>query len=111
MRTRPSSRAEREDFAARVRGDHPEQQSYMSYVLGQLRCARTRAKLLVSEIDNIGHALKSGAIDADRALADLYSIGGLEFMQPSEPPYERPEEPADAEHPDTAQENPHPGPS
>jgi len=77
------------EFAAYVRGDHPHQVSYKRYVLGQLRAARSRARLAMVEIDSIGVALKSGAIDPDQALADLAAIGSLPFMQPSEPPFEQ----------------------
>jgi hypothetical protein len=74
------SRKDREEFASLVRGD-----SYKRYVLGQLRAARARARLMINAIDDIGVALKDGAIDADQALVDLGNVGALPFMQPSEP--------------------------
>lgn len=77
------------EFSAYVRGDHPAQKSFGRYVLAQLRCARRRAQLLVMEIDAIGMALSSGAIDAETALEDLASAQALDFLLPEEPLYER----------------------
>jgi hypothetical protein len=45
--------------------------SYRRYVLGQLRMARVRAKLLINEIDTIGKALKGEMIEPDAALVWL----------------------------------------
>jgi hypothetical protein len=45
--------------------------SYRRYVLGQLRMARVRAKLLINEIDTIGKALRGGLVDPDVALTWL----------------------------------------
>jgi hypothetical protein len=81
------TKRERREWAAMVRGDHPEQQSYNRYVLGQLRIARAKARMLMQEIDVIGVALKSGAIDADAALRALWEARALDFLQPSEPPW------------------------
>jgi hypothetical protein len=90
----PPSKKDREDFAAYVRGDHPDQVAYYRYVLGQLRAARIRAQLLVVEITTIGVALKDGWIGPDEALEELAKAAALDFLQPLEPPYER--EPDDA---------------
>jgi len=45
--------------------------SYRRYVLGQLRMARVRAKLLITEIDTIGKAIRAGWIEPDDALVWL----------------------------------------
>jgi hypothetical protein len=83
---------DRKEFAAYVRGDHPDVKSYQRYVLAQLRCARLRARLLMNEIDAIGVALASGAIDAEAALDDLAGVQALDFLIQSEPPWQRPED-------------------
>jgi hypothetical protein len=57
-----------------------ERDSYKRYVLGNLRLARVRARMLVAAIDNIGVALKSGAIDVDEAVADLHNAGGMRML-------------------------------
>jgi hypothetical protein len=56
--------------------------SYRRYVLGQLRMARLRAKLLRIEIDTIGKAIKAGWVEPDDALCWLGDA--LELVQ-SEP--------------------------
>jgi hypothetical protein len=84
-----------------VRGDHPDQVAYHRYVLGQLRAARLRAKLLVLEITTIGVALRDGWLGPDDAIEELARAQALDFLQPDEPPWERPDDsatvPVDAE--------------
>ena len=55
--------------------------SFAEYILSELRAASLRAKLLSSEIDAIGIALKGGLISADQALVlmngvDLFRVIG-----------------------------------
>lgn len=80
------------DFAAYVRGEHPDVQSYHRYVLGQVRAARMRAKLLITEITTIGVALRDGWIGPDEALEELARAQALDFLQPAEPEWIRPPE-------------------
>jgi hypothetical protein len=54
--------------------------AYNDYLLQELRCARTRAKLIVNEIERIGVALKGGVIDADTAMIWLRDVNALEFL-------------------------------
>ena len=51
-------------------------------LLLHLRVARTRAKLVICEIDTIGLALKSNVIDLDDAIAWLDDVGALRFLLP-----------------------------
>lgn len=81
------------DFAAYVRGEHPDVQSYHRYVLGQVRAAHLRAKLLITEIKTIGVALRDGWIGPDEALEELASAQALGFLLSEEPPWTRPDEP------------------
>jgi hypothetical protein len=57
--------------------------SYRRYVLGQLRMARIRAQMLVTEIDTAGKAVKAGWIEPDQALAWM-TIEAMALVQ-SEP--------------------------
>ena len=45
--------------------------SYRRYVLGQLRMAHVRARMLQNEIKAIGTAIKTGLVEPDHALAWL----------------------------------------
>ena len=56
--------------------------SYRTYILAELRCARMRAKLLINEIDRIGLALKDGWIEASCAVEWLDEANGLAFLHP-----------------------------
>jgi hypothetical protein len=60
--------------------------AFEKYVLGQLRCARSRIKLLLNEIDVIGMGLRSGAISPDEAIYALHEAGTLNFLWPMPPP-------------------------
>lgn len=74
-----------------VRGEDSDSQSYRRFVVAELRCARQRARLLMKEIEAIGIALSSGLIEPGLALEWLAEANGLDFLQPPEPPWERPE--------------------
>lgn len=76
------------DFAAMVRGDHPDAEQYRRYVLAELRCAVIRARCLQHEITTIGVALDTGVIDPDTAIAWLAAANALDFLVPSEPPWQ-----------------------
>jgi hypothetical protein len=54
--------------------------SYRTYILAELRCARARAKLLINEIDRIGLALKDGMIEPLCAIEWLNDANGLGFL-------------------------------
>ena len=58
--------------------------SYQRYVLGQLRMARLRARLLMTEIDTIGKAVKAGWIAPEDALAWFSDALALVQCQPHE---------------------------
>jgi hypothetical protein len=50
------------------------------YLLSELRCASLRARLLQSDIDAIGLALKAGLISSDRAVEHLADCGLLRLL-------------------------------
>ena len=52
----------------------------LELALKHLRAARTRAQLAVCELDTIGVALKSGAIDVDTALAWADEVDALKYL-------------------------------
>jgi hypothetical protein len=52
----------------------------IDYVLAELRCAALRARLIAADIDAIGIALKSGLIDAERAIKELADCGALSLV-------------------------------
>jgi hypothetical protein len=66
--------------------------AFEKYVLGQLRCARSRIKLLLNEIDVIGMGLRSGAIGPEEAIYALHEAGTLNFLWPVPPPVRSDEE-------------------
>jgi hypothetical protein len=75
------TKREAREFAAMVRGDHPDQKAYREYVLAELRCAQRRSRLLVNEIEVIGLAFRAGMIDDTVALTWLAEANALEFLQ------------------------------
>lgn len=83
-----ASRRDREDLAARVRGDHPDTQSFNRYVRWQLRMADIRAQMYLVEIRTIREMLRDGAIDGEMALEELARADALEFLIANEPPWE-----------------------
>jgi hypothetical protein len=50
------------------------------YLLSELRCASLRARLLQSDVDAIGLALKAGLISADQAVGHLADCGLLRLL-------------------------------
>lgn len=58
--------------------------SYRRYVLGQLRMARIRARMLIKEIDMIGRAVKGGWVEPDEALPWLGEAWELVQSEPFE---------------------------
>jgi hypothetical protein len=51
--------------------------NYTAFMLGQLRCAGIRARLMTAEIDTIGVALRGNFITADDAIAWLHEAGAI----------------------------------
>jgi hypothetical protein len=76
-----------DEFAQYVKGQHESQRSYRRYVLSQLTDAQTNMRRMITMVDEIKIALRSGAIDDHTALADLAQLGALWFLQPQEPPF------------------------
>ena len=66
--------------------------AFRQYVLSQLRCARSRIRLLVTEVETIGVALKAGGIGPYEALVALHEAGGMNFLWPMPPPIRSDEE-------------------
>jgi hypothetical protein len=50
------------------------------YLLSELRCASLRARLLQSDVDAIGLALKAGLISPDQAVEHLADCGLLRLL-------------------------------
>ena len=50
---------------------------YVDFITGQLKIAGMRARLITTEIDFIGVALKANLIDADGAMEWMAEIGAL----------------------------------
>jgi hypothetical protein len=76
---------EREDFAARVRGEHADDKAHRLYILGELRLAYRRAKLHAEAIREAAKMVEAG-VDSELALS---SIGdAMDYMIPT-PPEER----------------------
>jgi hypothetical protein len=55
-------------------------QDFTTYLLGELRCASLRARILQADIDAIGLALKGGLISADQALELLADVDALRVV-------------------------------
>ena len=79
----------KKEFQNMVAGIHPDQVRFREYMLAELRCARTRAKMLVNEIETIGVALKGEVIDSETAIQWLKDANALKFL------IERPKEDGD----------------
>ena len=78
----PSERANREDIAARVRGDHPDCQSERRYVQGEVWLAHLRAKLHAEALLQAWDMIDNG-VDLEDALA---SIGdAMDYVIPMPP--------------------------
>jgi hypothetical protein len=54
--------------------------SFHDYLLAELRCATLRAKILQSEIDAIGLALKGQLISAEQAIVLMHGVDLLRFI-------------------------------
>ena len=50
---------------------------FTTFMLGQLRCAGIRARLMTAEIDSIDVALRGNLITTDDAIAWLHEAGAL----------------------------------
>ena len=83
---------DRKEFAAYVRGDHPDVESFRRYVLAELRCAVQRARYVTKKIEAIGTALNTRVIGPELALAWMNENHLEDFVIPSEPPWQRLEE-------------------
>jgi len=60
--------------------DAPCAQGFHDYLVAELRCASLRARILQSEIDAIGIALKGGLITADQALVLMHGVDLLRVI-------------------------------
>lgn len=52
------------------------------FIISAVRCARLRAQLLVTEIDEVGAALKHNMVSSDAAIGWLRQIGASRFLTP-----------------------------
>jgi hypothetical protein len=52
----------------------------IEYLLSELRCASLRARLLQSDVDAIGLALKAGLISPDQAVEHLAGCGLVRLL-------------------------------
>lgn len=64
------SQMEREDFAARVRGEHADDKAFRRYVLGELRLAYRRAKLHLAALHEAAKMVEAG-VDPELALSSI----------------------------------------
>ena len=63
----------------------PRQLWPVNYLLGELRCAVLRARLIETDLIAIGLALKGGLISPEQALDHLEDIDLLRLIQPTLP--------------------------
>lgn len=75
-----TTKTEMRDFAAMVRGDHPDELAWRDFVLRELRLGIMRIELVKNEIKAIGIALKAGIIDPNLALNWLRDANGIHFL-------------------------------
>jgi hypothetical protein len=61
-----------------------------AYLLAELRCAALRTRLVASEIDAIGIALRGGMIDLDSAVAWLHECDVLDYVAAALPQADAP---------------------
>jgi hypothetical protein len=59
--------------------------NYTDYLLAELRCAALRARILASDVDAIGLALKNGLVTPDQAVDLMADSGVLQFVVPTPP--------------------------
>jgi hypothetical protein len=75
-------RKEREDFAARVRGEHPDDKALKAYYRGELRLAYRRIMLHAKAVQEADAMIQAG-VDPELALS---SIGdALDYVIPTAP--------------------------
>jgi hypothetical protein len=65
---------------AAVAVTEPSSTNYTTFILGQIRGASLRSRLLTAEIDSIGVALRGNFIGPDDAIAWLDEAGGLNLI-------------------------------
>jgi hypothetical protein len=59
--------------------------NYVDYLLAELRCAALRARILASDVDAIGLALKGGLITPDQAVGLLDDCDAIRLVIPTPP--------------------------
>ena len=60
----------------------PDEQSRRDILIASLRTARTRVQLLMTEMDEVGTALKCDLLSPESAVGWLHDIDALYFMNP-----------------------------
>ncbi len=58
--------------------------AFTGFVLGRIRCADIRARILANEVTAMGVALKAGLIDPENAIAHLVEIGAGVLLESSQ---------------------------
>ena len=76
-------RMEREDFAARVRGEHADDKAFRRYVLGELRLAYRRAKLHLEALHEAAKMVEAG-VDPELALSSIGDAMDYVILSPRE---------------------------
>ena len=82
------SQMEREDFAARVRGEHADDKAFRRYVLGELRLAYRRAKLHMAALHEAAKMVEAG-VDPEMALSSIGDAMDYVIFSPREEDHER----------------------
>jgi hypothetical protein len=59
--------------------------TYHDYLLAELRCAALRARILASDVDAIGLALKGGLVTPEQAIDLLADCDALRLVIPTPP--------------------------
>ena len=80
--------AERADFAARVRGDHPDNEAEKVYVLAELRLAYRRVTLHRQAITEAAEMIENG-VDPEIALSSIGDAMDYVILSPREEDHER----------------------
>ena len=60
----------------------PDEQSRREILIASLRTARTRVQLLMTEMDEVGAALKCNVVSPESAVGWLRDIDALYFINP-----------------------------
>ena len=58
----------------------PSPHSFTNYLLAELRCASLRARVIQTDLEAIGLALKGGLISPDQALELLHEVDALRLV-------------------------------